>query len=182
MEQLTGLLDDWNRGDTAARERLFELVYGELRRLAAGQMKHEATGHTLTPTALVHEVYLRLAKDQPVAAADRRHFYAIASNIMRRVLVDYARRRLAAKRGSGEKPAAWQDHLLATEADALESVQVHEAIETLSALDPRQARIIEMRYFGGLTAQETAEALSLCADEVDREWRLAKLWLRQRLG
>lgn len=182
MGPLTALLGDWGKGDEQARELLLERVYTELRRIAGAQMRREPKEHTLTPTALVHEVYLKLAGEERLVAKDRGHFYAIVTGLMRRVLVDYARRRLAAKRGGGARPADWADAIVSNEADATEALDVHLALEELATLDPSQARIVEMRYFGGLTSSETAEALQVDEPEVEKEWRLGKAWLRKKLG
>jgi RNA polymerase sigma-70 factor, ECF subfamily len=181
---VTGLLLAWGRGDESAADRLVPAVYDELRRHAERAMRREGAEHTLQATALVHESYLRLVDQRRVEWRNRAHFFAIASTIMRRVLVDHARARLTAKRGghadrvslSAAEPATPEG---TDEADLL---ALHDALEKLTALDPDQARLVELRYFGGLTIEETAEALSISPATVKREWAVARAWLRRELS
>ena len=158
-------------------------IYGELHRQAARAMRHENDGHTLQATALVHEAYIRLVDQQRVEWRNRAHFYGIASQVMRRVLVDHARGRQAEKRGGGmqqitlghaEQGAAQRD-------DTIDILDLHEALERLAALDPDQARVVELRYFGGLNINETAELLGISPATVKREWAVARAWLRREL-
>jgi RNA polymerase sigma-70 factor, ECF subfamily len=179
-EEVTELLAEWRRGDDSALDRLAPLVYAELLRLARLRMARERAGHTLEPTALVHEAFLRLMGQRFVSWQNRAHFYAIAAKMMRRVLVDHARRRQARKRGSSEL-ARWMDEGTGLPREAADWVRLHDALTGLSALDPRQAQIVELRYFGGHSIEETAEVLELSPATVKREWATARLWLRREL-
>lgn len=178
---VTRLLGEAARGSTTAAERLFPLVYRELRRIAAMQMRSERSDHTLEPTALVHEVFLRLAGAEGVQPKNRSHFFAIAAQAMRRILVDHARRRKAQKRGQGERPSVLVDVPDATADPDGYVVALHEALQELAELDPRQARIVELRFFGGMTIEEAAESLGLGHATVERDWKLAKAWLHRRI-
>ncbi len=182
---VTQLLQAWGAGDSAAGERLLPAVYAELHRQAARAMRRESSEHTLQATALVHEAYLRLVDQQRVVWRNRAHFFGIAAQVMRRVLVDHARERHAAKRGGGAP------QLVLGEADAVSApaaedgvdiLALHEALERLAALDPDQARLVELRYFGGLSIEETAEALGVSPATVKREWAIARAWLRRELS
>jgi RNA polymerase sigma factor (TIGR02999 family) len=179
-QELTRLLQSWSGGDKQAFNELAPLVYPELRRLAAGYIRRERRDHTLQPTAVVHEAYLRLAGQQRVEAHCRSQFFAIAANLMRQVLVDHARRHRAAKRGSGNKVSL-------DLADAagpsmqLDVIALDEALDRLSHLDPRQSRIVELRFFGGLTEEEVADVLQVSAITVKREWKMAKAVLYNQL-
>jgi RNA polymerase sigma factor (TIGR02999 family) len=181
---VTGLLLAWGRGDQSAADRLVAAVYEELHRQAGRAMRREGGEHTLQATALVHESYLRLVDQRRVEWRNRAHFFAIASTVMRRVLVDHARARLTAKRGGGVVPItlAGAGHGGAPETDDVDLLALHEALERLAALDPEQARLVELRYFGGLTIEETAEALGVSPATVKREWALARAWLRRELA
>ena len=183
---VTGLLVRWSEGDADALERLLPLVYSELRRIASKQLRHERPDHTLAPTALVHELYLRLIDQSRTSWKNRAHFFGIAAQLMRRILVDHARAQQAEKRGGlvtrisleeipgdGEQP-----HEDAAASDVL---AIHEALERLAAIDPDQARIVELRFFGGLTVEETATVLERSPRTVKREWRLARAWLYRAL-
>ena len=175
---ITALLRDWSGGDREALERLMPVVYAELRRLAAARLRAERPDHTLQPTALVHEAYLRLAEQRSVAWVNRGHFFRIAARIMRRILVDHARRRRARKRDAAPL------RLVAAEetADrAPELVALDSALTSLEKLDPQQARVIELRFFGGLTVEETAEATGVSTATVKREWRTARAWLQREI-
>lgn len=182
---VTGLLLAWGRGDQSAADRLVPAVYDELHRQAERAMRREGHEHTLQATALVHESYLRLVDQRRVEWRSRAHFFAIAATVMRRVLVDHARARLTAKRGGGAAPItlAGAGAGAADEgADEVELLALHDALERLAVIDPEQARLVELRYFGGLTIEETADALGVSPATVKREWALARAWLRRELG
>jgi RNA polymerase sigma factor (TIGR02999 family) len=176
--EVTRLLKAWGGGDAAAWEELIPVVYDELRRRAAGQLRHERSGHTLRPTDLVHETYLKLVA-QNARFENRGQFFAVASRLMRRILVDHARARGAAKRGGGLRVTLVEPEARRT-ADP-ELLDLDAALDELQALDERQARLVELRYFGGLSLDETAHALELSAATVSREWSIAKAWLYRRL-
>jgi len=178
---VTQLLRAWHDGDSAALERLTPLVYEELRTIARHQMRREAPGHTLQTTALVHEAYVRLIDAAEVPWENRSHFYAIASRVMRRVLVDIARSNLRAKRGSGAKQVELRDDLLQTDGADVSILDLDRALTRLAEFDERKARTVELRFFGGLSVEETAEALSISRDTVLRDWKVAKLWLLREL-
>jgi RNA polymerase sigma factor (TIGR02999 family) len=184
---VTRLLRQWSDGDTDALERLLPLVYGELRRIASHQLRRERADHTLVPTALVHELYLRLIDQRRMTWQNRAHFYGLAAHLMRRILVDHARARQAEKRGglATRIPLedALDDHRPAHDAsDATADVlAIDEALERLTVIDHDQARIVELRYFAGLTVEETAYVLKRSPRTVKREWRLAKAWLYRAL-
>jgi RNA polymerase sigma factor (TIGR02999 family) len=174
---VTALLRAWAQGDQAAGEELFPILYGELRRQAGRYMWRERRSHLLQPTALVHEAFVRLACSPPLDWQSRAHFFGIAARVMRQVLVDHARRRKAAKR-----EAAIVTLVDAEAAGApLEVLDVEDALNELAALDPRQARVVELRFFGGLDVEETAEVLHISVSTVTREWRTARAWLQHRL-
>ena len=182
---VTPLLLAWGAGDQSAGERLLPAVYAELRRQAARAMRRESSEHTLQATALVHEAYLRLVDQRRVVWRSRAHFFGVAAQVMRRILVDHARERRAAKRGGGLPPLALGDADAAAAPAAEQGVDVlalHEALERLAALDPDQARLVELRYFGGLSIEETAEALGVSPATVKREWAIARAWLRRELS
>jgi RNA polymerase sigma factor (TIGR02999 family) len=180
---VTGLLRRWSEGDPQALETLIPLVYEELRRLAASYLRSERPGHTLQPTALVHEAYLRMLGQKNVLWQNRSHFFGIAAQMMRRILIDDARRRSAAKRDGGPLRVDL-DVLENGEASvdrATELLALDRALEQLEKLDPRQARIVELRFYGGLTVEETAEVAGISTATVKREFRIARAWLRQEL-
>lgn len=179
--ELTRLLQAWSGGDVQARERLLELVYDQLRRLAAGQLRREHGIRTLSPTGLAHEAYLRLAGQAALEWKDRAHFFGLAAITMRRVLVEAARRRGAAKRGGEWRRVTLADQVEALEARGVDLLDLDQALSELGELDPRQAQVVELRFFGGLGVDETAEVLGLSAATVKREWSLAKAWLFRRL-
>jgi RNA polymerase sigma factor (TIGR02999 family) len=180
--RITQLLIAWSDGRGEAVEDLLPLVYVELRRLASRYLRHESIGHTLQPTALVHEAYLRLIDQRRVRWRNRAHFYGIAAQIMRRILVDHARAQAADKRGGDcEHIPLVEDQLPSGNAE-VNLVALDEALERLAALDPQQARIVELRYFGGLTIDEVAEVTRVSAATVVREWTLARAWLRAELS
>lgn len=180
--EVTVLLDQMRSGRKDALERLLPLVYNELRRLAAHYMKSERSGHTLQPTALVHEAFLRLAGQDRTNWQNRDQFMGIAGQLMRRILVDHARKRLAAKRGGW--PATLNAPIGKPVPDVTpeEVLSVDEALTRLEGVDPQQARVVELRYFGGLSPAETAAAMGLSLRTVEREWSMAKAWLRAELA
>ena len=180
--ELTDLLRAWGQGDVPARDRLMELVYAELRRQAAAYIRRERVEHTLQPTALVNEAYLRLIGQERVEWQDRAHFFGIAAQMMRRILVDYARGRGRAKRFGGAIRVELDDRIGAVEPPDTELLLVDRALTELAGVDPRQGQIVELRYFGGLNDEEVAEALGISRSTVTREWRIAKGWLYRRIA
>ena len=178
---ISRLLRAWSEGDEAAREQLLPLVYDELRRRAARYLRRERPGHTLQPTALVHEAYLRLIKQRGVSWQNRAQFFALASQMMRRILVDHARARRAAKRPARALQVTLADAALPTARRSLDLVALDGALDELAAADPRPARIVELRFFGGLTREEIADGLGVSVPTVTRDWRFAKAWLYQRV-
>ena len=181
---VTALLQRWGGGDASAAEHLLPAIYDELHRQAARAMRRENVEHTLQATALVHEAYLRLVDQRRVEWRNRAHFFGIAANVMRRVLVDHARGRLAAKRGGGahQITLGGADAAPASADDGVDLLALHDALERLQTFDADQARLVELRYFGGLNIEETAEALGVSPATVKREWALARAWLRRELG
>jgi RNA polymerase sigma-70 factor (ECF subfamily) len=178
----TRFLVDLQNGHSDASSQLIPLVYGELHRLARQQMRHERFDHTLQATALVHEAYLRLV-DQPERTwQNRAHFIGVAAQVMRRILVDYARARRAAKREGLLQRVPLEESLLFTEQQSAELVALNDALDRLALIDPRQSRVVELRFFGGLTVDETAEALGLSTKTVNREWSVARAWLHREVG
>lgn len=180
-QDVTRLLVDWSSGDQAALEKLLPLVNAELRRLARRYMRRESPGHTLQTSALVNEAYLRLIDQKQVQWQNRAHFFGIAAQLMRRILIDHARNHHYAKRGGGAIKVSLDEAAAVTEARAAELLAVDEALEKLTAMDARKGRIVELRFFGGLTEEETAEVMSISTPTVQREWRAAKAWLRRML-
>jgi RNA polymerase sigma-70 factor (ECF subfamily) len=183
MKQISELVDDASRGHAEAMSALLPVVYQELRRVAAGYLRRERPGQTLQATALVHEAYLRLLREQQVSWQNRAHFCAIAANSMRQILVERARARNAAKRGGGLHRITLDDAVAPAQADdaALDIDALDQALTRLAALDAQQARLVELRYFGGLTIDETAEVLGVSPATVKRSWVVAKAWLRKEL-
>lgn len=179
---ITQLLNAWSNGDRDALDKLTPLVYDELRRIARGQFRLHGAGELLQPTALVHEAYLRLVDESRVHWQNRAHFYAIAANTIRRILVDDYRKRLAEKRGGGANLVSFDDGDGILPAPNVDLLALNEALERLSALEPRQAEIIEMRFFGGLANDEIAVALKISVATVEREVRTAKAWLHSQLS
>lgn len=180
-QDITLLLRQWNGGDQGALEQLIPVVYSELRSLAARYLRRERPDHTLQPTALVHEAFMRLVDQSRVVWQNRAHFFGIASQMMRRILVDHARQRRSAKRDPGTyRIASMPGVEAATDRDP-ELLAVDEALTRLESLDGRQARIVELRFFGGLTVEETAEVVGISTATVKREWRTARAWLRREL-
>jgi len=178
---VTQLLRAWSDGDDAAFDQLAPLVEAELRRLARGYMARERPGHTLQPTALINEAFLRLTDARHIRWQDRAHFLGISSRLMRRVLVDHARSRMYRKRGGDGQRITLDDELIASPEPSLDVLALDRALEALAAVDPRKGRVVELRFFGGLTVEETAEVLHVSADTIKRDWRLAKLWLMREL-
>lgn len=179
---VTELLHDWHGGNEAARDRLIALVYADLRRLAGGQLARERGGHTLQPTALVHEAYLRLADHKRLDWQGRTHFFAVAAMTMRRILVSHARKHRAAKRGQGGIAVTLCEDQAVEEGRSVDLLDLDEALAALESIDARQCRIVELRYFGGLTIEETAEALGISPATVKLDWSLARAWLFRRLA
>lgn len=177
---LTGLLRAWSGGDREAGEKVIPLVYDELRRQAARHLRRERAGHSLRPTAVVHEAYLRLM-GEPRAFGDRTHFFAVASTVMRHVLVDHARSRGAAKRAGGWRRVTLNETMAVGESPDVDLIALDDALRELAILDPEQARLVEMRYFGGLSIDETAEILGVSPRTVKRGWSSAKAWLYNRI-
>jgi len=181
--EVTLLLAQLRAGNQDAANQLVPLVYQELRRVAGAYMQHERPDHTLQPTALVHEVYLRLTGAESGQWQNRAHFFAIAAHTMRQILVDYARRRTAGKRGGAGARKIDLDAELLMAADTLENaVAIDEVLGRLAAIDPRQGRLIELRFFAGLSVEEAAEVMGVSAITIKREWRLAKAWLHRELA
>lgn len=179
---VTRLIGAWAAGDEAARERLIPLVYDELRRLAGGFLRREHPGHTLQPTALVHEAFVRFLGQGPVPVECRGQFMALVARTMRRVLVDHARKRNADKRGAGDTLVELNESIDGAAPGQLDVLLVDDALERLAALDPRQARIVELRVFGGLEVREVADLLGLSPATVKRDWTLARAWLHRELS
>jgi len=181
-ENVSQLLVKWGQGDSAALEKLMPLVYSELRRLAGNYLRRERQGHTLQPTALVNEAYLKLIDQKNARWQNRAQFYGVAAQLMRRILVDHARRRQAAKRGGSD-----QQRLSITSAGQLtekpdvDLLALHEALEELKSFDSQQERIVELRFFGGLSIEETAEVVGIGHATVERDWKMARAWLRRKL-
>lgn len=186
-EDVTQLLVKWGEGDQEALERLMPLVYSELRRLAGSYLRRERQNHTLQPTALVNEAYLKLIDQRNAHWQNRAQFYGVAAQLMRRILVDHARQHKAAKRGGSD-----QQRLSITSAGqlggkklsaepALDLLALHEALQELAVIDPQQERIVELKFFGGLSIEETAEVLGIGHATVERDWKMARAWLRRKL-
>ena len=178
---VTRLLRQWGGGDMAARDQLIPVVHAELVRLARAYMRREREGHTLEPTALVHEAYLRLVDQQHVRWANRGHFFALAAQAMRRVLVDHARAHAAAKRGGGAERVTLSGLAAADPGAVVDVLWLDEALERLAALDARQAKVVELRYFAGMEVEEVADALGISPATVKREWATARVWLAHTL-
>jgi RNA polymerase sigma factor (TIGR02999 family) len=178
---ITQLLQKWSTGDQEAAQRVLPLVYDELRRIASQQLRRERSDHTLQATAIVHEAYLRLDGQDGFHWPSREHFYAFAAHLIRRILVDYARHQKRQKRGGGMEKVTLVDAVDLTTMKNLDLLAVDEALAALEAIDPRKAAVVELRFFGGLTLDETAAQLGISAETVGREWRRAKAWLYKEL-
>ena len=181
-QNITHLLKEWSDGDQQALEELTPLVYGELRQQAARYLRRERPGHTLQTTALINEAYLRLIDAKDVQWQSRTHFFAIAANLMRRVLVDHARRRGAEKRGGSQVRLTLNDALSAAKETDVDLMAIDEALNRLATIDAQQARIVELRFFSGLSVEETATALGVSPKTVKRDWSVARAWLRREIG
>ena len=182
---VTELLLSWGQGDAAALDRLVPLLYDDLRRVARGHLRREGPEHTLQPTALVHEVFLRLVDVDRMTVKSRTHFFALSARLMRQILVDHARRRQAGKRGGGATVIGLNEAAGAAAPASSSSVDVlalDEALDALSSFDDRQCRVVELRFFAGLNIPEAADALGVSTATVEREWAMAKAWLHQRLS
>lgn len=184
-DDLTGLLIEWGQGDKAALDRLTPLVYDEIRRIAHRYVQREREGQTLQTTALVNEAYLRLAGSANITWQNRAHFYAVTAQVMRRILIDHARRRQYVKHGGETQRVAFEVAIsevgLMSQPRAAELLALDEALDELARLDPRKSRVVELRYFGGLSLEETAKVLEVSLMTVRRDWRAAKAWLFRRM-
>lgn len=182
QQDITQLLVAWGRGDKEALDKLMPFVYSELRRLAHAYMRRQRPDHTLQTTALVNEAYMRLIDSDKVRWQDRNHFFAMSARLMRRILVDFARSKKAQKRGGGGHLVTFDEELPVAEAREAELISLDEALTRLSELDERQGKIVELRYFGGLTEEEIAEVLDISARTVRRDWSVARAWLFRELS
>ena len=180
-KEVTRLLVDWGNGDQAALDELIPLVHDELRRLASRYMRREGQGHTLQTSALVNEAYLRLVDQKNVKWQNRAHFFGVAAQLMRRILVDHARSRLRAKRGGGMQMVSLPDQLGVSN-EVEEVIALDDALKNLAEMDQRKSQIVEMKFFGGLSTEEVAEVLKVTTRTVEREWRKAKAWLHRAIS
>jgi RNA polymerase sigma-70 factor, ECF subfamily len=180
-EDVTVLLAELTKGNEKAASRLIPLVYDELRRLADNYMRRERSNHTLQATALVHEAYLKLVQQRSVDWQSRAHFMGIAAQLMRRILIDHARGHLRDKRGGGDRPVPLDENLAFAPEQSMELIKIDRALQQLAGIDSRQAKIVELRFFGGLTVEETADALAISPKTVKRDWSVAKAWLHGEL-
>jgi RNA polymerase sigma factor (TIGR02999 family) len=178
---VTQLLLDWNRGNAAALDHLLPMIQTQLHEIARGHLRHENAGHSLEPSALVNELYLRLVDQERVTWRDRAHFFGVSAQIMRRILVDHARRKQSAKRGGEMTRVTLSEALGSPESDQVDIVFLDDVLTRLGEIFPQQSRIVELRFFAGLTVEETAEALSISTATVSREWTMAKAWLRRAM-
>ena len=181
QHEITGLLLDWGNGDKAALDRIIPLVYQELRRVAHRQMRRERAGDTLQTTALINEAYLRLIDYRQVRPRDRAHFLAIAAQAMRRILIERARSRHSAKRGSGGQKVSLDEVGDVSDERAADLVALDDALNNLAIIDPRKAQIVELKYFGGMTIPETAEILEVSTPTIERDWQMARIWLHREI-
>ncbi len=181
-QEVTGLLQDWCNGDQAALEKLIPLVYAELHRLAKRYMRRENAGHTLQTSALVNEAYLRLIEAHGVHWQNRSHFFAVSAQIMRRILVDFARARWNLKRGGGARQVSLDEGLVVSPERGADLLALDEALEKLAVLNARQSRVVELRYFGGLNEEEVAEVIKVSPRTVRNDWSLARAWLYRELS
>jgi len=179
---VTALLDDWSSGDRGALQQLLPLVYAELRQIAARQLRRERVHHTLQPTALVHEVYLRLIDQRRVDWRNRAHFFGVAAQVMRRVLVDHARRQSASKRGDGVARVAIEEAKGVAAPNEIPVLALDHALDRLEEIDAELAKIVELRAFAGLTIDEAAHVLNVSPSTAQRDWRAARAWLKRELG
>lgn len=179
--EISQLLRAWSEGDKAAMDQLMPLVYAELRRLAKGHMRRERADHSLQTTELIHEAYLRLIGANQLSLENRRHFFAAASRLMRQALVDLARKRGSRKRGGAANQVALDEAMVVTRQRDEELLALDEALDALAGFDARKSQMVELRFFGGLSVEETAEALNVSVETVHRDWRLTRSWLQCRL-
>ncbi len=182
IKEVTQLLRAWMRGEDGARDELYHLVYDELHRLAHRYMSRENPGHTLQTTALVNEAYLKLADASNLNLQDRVHFFAVSANVMRRILVDHARANRAERRGGEAQQITLNEIIEIPQAQNKDVLALNDALDNLAKIDERKSRIVELRYFGGLSVEETAEVMKVSADTVMRDWRFAKAWLQRELS
>ena len=180
--QVTQLLKAWSKGEPAALEKIMPLVYQELHGMARRYMAHERPGHTLQPTALVHEAYVRLVDTAQASYENRAHFFAVCAQVMRRILVDWARSRHAEKRGGEVRPLELDEALVVGEERGRDLVALDDALKALTVQDARKGQVVEMRFFGGLSVEETAAVLKTSPETVKRDWKFAKSWLRRELS
>jgi RNA polymerase sigma factor (TIGR02999 family) len=178
---VTQLLEEWTSGNREALDKLMPVVYGELRKMAKRYMSQQNPGHTLQTTALIHEAYLRMVNQKEKHFENRAHFFGVAAQAMRHILVDYARARGADKRGGGARPISLEEAALVTQERAAELVAFDDALKELDQLSTRQSRVVELRYFGGMSVEETAKVIGVSSDTVMRDWSMAKAWLHRRL-
>jgi RNA polymerase sigma factor (TIGR02999 family) len=180
--EITQLLAAWREGNQAALDELYPLVYDELHRLARRYMSRERKGHTLQTTALINEAYVRLVDQRNVQWANRSHFFAISAQIMRRILIDHARRHAYAKRGGGARQVSLDETATMAQGDFSEFIRLDEALKSLAELDPRRSQVVELRYFGGLNNEEIAGVLKISENTVIRDWNMARAWLHRQLA
>ncbi|HKG46310.1 MAG TPA: sigma-70 family RNA polymerase sigma factor [Pyrinomonadaceae bacterium] len=181
QHEITQLLAEWRDGNQSALDELYPLVYDELHRLARRYMSREKKGHTLQATALINEAYVRLVDQKNVQWANRSHFFAISAQIMRRILIDHARRHAFAKRGGGAQQVSLEEVAVITPDASRELVRLDEALKSLAEMDPRRSQVVELRYFGGLNNEEIAGVLHISENTVTRDWNMARAWLYQQL-
>ena len=181
QHEITQLLAEWRDGNQSALDELYPLVYNELHRLARHYMSRERIGHTLQTTALINEAYVRLVDQKNVQWANRSHFFAISAQIMRRILIDHARRHAYAKRGGGAQQVSLEEAATVTPDLGRELIQLDEALKSLAEMDPRRSQVVELRYFGGLNNEEIAGVLHISENTVTRDWNMARAWLYQHL-
>ena len=181
-QNITQLLERWGTGNKEVLDELLPIVYDELRRQAARYLRRERIGHTLQTTALIHEAYIRLVDQRNVRWQNRAHFFGIASQLMRRILVDHARTKKRAKRGGSDIRVSLTDIVASTKAEDLDVIALDEALNRLATIDQQQARVVELRFFSGLTVEETAEVLSISPATVKRDWSMAKAWLHREIS
>jgi len=182
QHEITQLLAKWREGNQSALDELYPLVYDELHRLARRYMSRERRGHTLQTTALINEAYVRLVDQKNVHWANRSHFFAISAQIMRRILIDHARRHAYAKRGGGAQQVSLEEVAAVTPDPGRELVRLDEALKSLAEMDPRRSQVVELRYFGGLNNEEIAGVLKISENTVTRDWNMARAWLHQQLS
>lgn len=182
QHDITKLLAEWSDGNQSALDRLYPLVYDELHRLARRYMSRERKGHTLQTTALINEAYVRLVDQKHVHWANRSHFFAISAQIMRRILIDHARRHAYAKRGGGAQQVSLEEVAAVAPDPGRELIRLDEALKSLAEMDPRRSQVVELRYFGGLNNEEIAGVLKISENTVTRDWNMARAWLYQQLS